>query len=146
MFELQREGKVLHAGLSNVSLEELKAGLKMGAIATVENMYGYGQRITLHTPHGDNQGGEEVLALCEAHGIPLVPYFSLLNSLPKADNRMAEMAKKHNATEAQLNLAWLLHKSPWLLPIPGTSKLAHLAENLNAATIRLSAEDIAYLA
>ena len=145
MFDLQREGKILHVGLSNISREELETGLQMGPIATVENMYGHGQRTTLHTPHGESRGGEEVLDLCEQHGIPLVPYFSLLNSLPKADTKMAELAKKHQVSEAQLNLAWLLHKSPWLLPIPGTSSLAHLQENLRAAAIRLSPEDMAYL-
>ncbi|MBF9220495.1 aldo/keto reductase [Hymenobacter ruricola] len=145
MFDLQREGKILHVGLSNVGPEELTTGLKMGAIATVENMYGYAQRTTLALPHGLNHGGEEVLGLCEQHGIPLIPFFSLLNSLPKADNKIAEIARKHGATEAQINLAWLLHKSPWLLPIPGTSSLAHLRENLRAAEIQLSAEDMAYL-
>ena len=145
MFELQQEGKILHVGLSNVTRAELEAGLQMGPIATVENMYGYGQRTTVVLPHGTNPGGEEVLDLCEAHGIPLIPFFSLINSLPKADPKIAEMARRHHATEAQLNLAWLLHKSPWILPIPGTSSLAHFEENLKAATIKLSAEDMAYL-
>ncbi|MDQ2772415.1 MAG: aldo/keto reductase [Bacteroidota bacterium] len=145
MFELQREGKILHVGLSNVSRAELETGLRMGAIATVENMYGHGQRTNLATPYGESRGGEEVLDLCEAHGIPLIPYFSLVHSLPKADTRIAEIAGRHNASEAQINLAWLLHKSPWLLPIPGTSSLAHLHENLKASEIRLSAEDMAFL-
>ena len=145
MFELQREGKILHVGLSNVSRPELETGLKMGAVATVENMYGHGQRTTINLGHGDSQGGEEVLDLCEQHGIPLIPYFSLVNSLPKADSQMAEIAKKYGASEAQINVAWLLHKSPWLLPIPGTSSLVHLRENLKAAEIRLSPEDMAYL-
>ena len=145
MFAMQREGKIRHVGLSNVSRAELETGLAMGAIATVENMYGYGQRTTLATPHGEDRGGEEVLDLCEQHGIPLIPYFSLVNSLPKADTRMAEMARRHHASEAQLNIAWLLHKSPWLLPIPGTSSLAHFRENMKAAAIQLSAEDMAYL-
>lgn len=145
MFELQREGKIGHVGLSNVTRTELEAGLAMGPIATVENMYGHGQRTTVVLPHGTNPGGEEVLDLCEAHGIPLIPFFSLINSLPRADPRIAEMARKHQATEAQVNLAWLLHKSPWLLPIPGTSSLAHFEENLAAAASKLSAEDMAYL-
>ena len=145
MFELQREGKILHVGLSNVTREELKTGLKMGEIATVENMYGYGQRTTVVLPYGTNPGGEEVLDLCEQHGIPLIPFFSLINSLPKADNKIAAIAQQHGATEAQINLAWLLHKSPWILPIPGTSALAHFEENLRAAEIKLSAEDMAYL-
>ena len=145
MFELQKEGKIQHVGLSNVSPEELEAGIKMGEIATVENMYGYAQRTSLHDAHGDTRGGEEVLPLCEQHGIPLIPFFTLVHGLAKAGDKLAEIAKKHNATEAQLNLAWLLHKSPWILPIPGTSSLAHLRENLKAAEIQLSVEDMAYL-
>ena len=145
MFEMRQEGKIQHVGLSNVTREELETGLKLGEIATVENMYGYGQRTTVVLPYGTNPGGEEVLDLCEAHGIPLIPFFSLLNSLPKADGKITEIARKYGATEAQINLAWLLHKSPWILPIPGTSSLAHFEENLKAADIKLSAEDMAYL-
>ena len=145
MFEMQQAGKILHVGLSNVSREELETGVKMGSIATVENMYGHGQRATLQTPYGESRGGEEVLDLCEQHGIPLIPYFSLVHSLPKADSKIAEIARRHHASEAQINIAWLLHKSPWLLPIPGTSQLAHFEENMKAAAIRLSAEDMAFL-
>lgn len=145
MFEMQREGKIRHVGLSNVTRAELEEGLRLGPIATVENMYSYAQRTTVVLPHGANPGGEEVLDLCEQHGIPLVPFFSLVHGLPKAGNKLAEVARQHNATEAQLNIAWLLHKSPWMLPIPGTSSLAHLRENLQAAAIQLSAEDMACL-
>lgn len=145
MFELQKEGKIQHVGLSNVSPDELEAGLKMGEIATVENMYGYAQRTTLRDAHGETHGGEEVLGLCEQHGIPLVPFFSLVHGLAKAGDKMAELARRRGVSEAQLNLAWLLHKSPMLLPIPGTSSLAHLRENLQAADIQLSAEEMAYL-
>ncbi|UOQ81973.1 MULTISPECIES: aldo/keto reductase [Hymenobacter] len=145
MFDMQREGKILHIGLSNVTREELETGLGLGPIATVENMYSYAQRTTVQLPHGANPGGEEVLDLCEQHGIPLIPFFSLIHGLPKAGNRIAEIARKHNATEAQINIAWLLHKSPWILPIPGTSSLGHLRENLQAAAIQLSSEDMAYL-
>ena len=145
MFALQQEGKIRHVGLSNVSRAELEEGLKMGTLATVENMYGYGQRTTLHSAHGENRGGEEVLDLCEQQGIPLIPYFSLQNSLSKADAKLAHIAEKHKASKAQINIAWLLHKSPWLLPIFGTSSLVHLQENLQAATIQLSADDMTYL-
>jgi pyridoxine 4-dehydrogenase len=145
MFEMQREGKIQHVGLSNVTRAELEEGLQLGPIATVENMYSYAQRTTVQLPHGANPGGEEVLDLCEQHGIPLIPFFSLIHGLPKAGNKLAEIAKKYHASEAQVNIAWLLHKSPWILPIPGTSKLAHLQENLKAADIRLSAEDMAFL-
>jgi pyridoxine 4-dehydrogenase len=117
----------------------------MGEIATVENMYGYAQRTTLRDAHGETQGGEEILALCEQHGIPLVPFFSLVHGLPNAGDKLATLARERGVTEAQLNIAWLLHRSPLLLPIPGTSSLAHLRENLQAADIQLSAEDMAYL-
>ncbi|WP_201982800.1 aldo/keto reductase [Hymenobacter rubidus] len=144
MYELQREGKILHVGVSNVTPEELTAALQMGEVASVENMYGYAQRTTLDDGHGETRGGE-VLPLCEQHGIPLVPFFSLVHGLPKAGDKLAEMARQRGVTEAQLNIAWLLHKSPLLLPIPGTSSLAHLRENLAAADIQLSAEDMEYL-
>jgi pyridoxine 4-dehydrogenase len=145
MFEMQKEGKILHVGLSNVSRTELETGLAMGEIATVENMYGYAQRTTLRDAHGETRGGEEVLDLCEQRGIPLVPFFSLVHGLPNAGDKLATLAKQRGVSEAQLNIAWLLHKSPLLLPIPGTSSLAHLRENLAAADIKLSAEEMAYL-
>lgn len=145
MFEMQKEGKILHVGVSNVTPEELETAIQLGAVATVENMYGHAQR-TLHvTPYGANRGGEEVLSICEAHEIPLIPYFSLVNSLPKKDNRIATIAKKYNATVAQINLAWLLHRSPWILPIPGTSSLQHFEENMKATRIVLTKEDMDFL-
>jgi aryl-alcohol dehydrogenase-like predicted oxidoreductase len=145
MFELQNEGKILHVGVSNVSRDELANALQMGPIATVENMYGHGQRTTLATPHGTNRGGEEVLDLCEQHEIPLIPYFSLFNSMPKKDTRIAEIAGKYQATTAQINIAWLLHRSPWILPIPGTSSLDHFRENQAAAGISLTEGDMRFL-
>jgi pyridoxine 4-dehydrogenase len=145
MFDMQKEGKIQHVGLSNVSREELETGLKMGEIATVENMYGYAQRTTLHDGHSETRGGGEMLALCEQHGIPLIPFFSLVHGLPNAGDKLTTLAKQRGVSAAQLNIAWLLHKSPMLLPIPGTSSLAHLRENLAAADIKLSAEDMAYL-
>ena len=145
MFRMQQEGKILHVGLSNVNRAELEKGMQMGPVATVENMYGYGQRTTVTSVYGENRGGEEILELCEQNEIPLIPYFSLFNSLPKKDNKIADMAAKHQVSEAQINIAWLLHKSPWLLPIPGTSSLQHFEENLAAASIHLSPEDMVYL-
>ena len=105
MFEMQREGKILHVGLSNVTRAELETGLKLGFIATVQNMYSYTQRTTLELAHGANPGGEEVLDLCEQHGIPLIPFFSLVHGLPNAGDKLTEIAKKHNATQAQINIA-----------------------------------------
>jgi len=146
MFDMQKEGKILHVGVSNVSPDELQTAMAMGNIATVENMYGHAQRKSVTLAHGGTtRGGEEVLAICEQNQIPLVPYFSLFQSMPKKDSRIAEIAKKYNATEAQINLAWLLHRSPWILPIPGTSSLKHFEENLKATEIKLSEEDMMFL-
>jgi pyridoxine 4-dehydrogenase len=145
MYAMQQEGKILHVGVSNVSVEELETAMTMGEVASVENMYGHAQRTSFKSPYGDTRGGEEVLEICESNGIPLVPYFSLFNSMPKKDDRIAEIAKKYDATLVQINLAWLLHRSPWILPIPGTSSLNHFEENLKAADIELTDEDMEYL-
>ncbi len=145
MFALQKEGKILHIGVSNVSRAELEIAMNMGKIATVENMYGHAQRTTTVSAYGENRGGEEVLDICEEHAIPLIPYFSLVNAMPKKDEKIAVIAKKYNASEVQINLAWLLHRSPWILPIPGTSSLKHFEENLKAAEIRLTEEDMRFL-
>jgi len=145
MFELQQEGKILHVGVSNVDRAELETAMKMGKIATVENMYGHGQRTTFKSHYGENRGGGEVLDICEQHGIPLIPYFSLINSLDKKDNRIKTIAQKYGASEAQINIAWLLHRSPWILPIPGTSSLAHFEENLKSVDINLTREDMDFL-
>ncbi len=146
MFEMQKEGKILHVGVSNVSADELLTAMAMGNIATVENMYGHAQRTSIQMVHGgETRGGEEVLAICEENKMPLIPYFSLFQSMPKKDERISITAKKHNATEAQVNLAWLLHRSPGLLPIPGTSSLRHFEENLKATEIQLSDDDMMFL-
>jgi pyridoxine 4-dehydrogenase len=145
MFQMQREGKILHVGVSNVTRDELETVMKMGEIATVENMYGHAQRTTHGNGHFVSNGGGEVLDICEANGIPLVPYFSLFLSMPKKDERIAEIAKKYNISQVQANIAWLLHRSPWILPIPGTSSLQHFEENIAAANIELTKEDMAFL-
>ena len=145
MFELQKKGKIMHIGLSNVSPEELTLGLSKGAIATVENAYGYHQRTSISGARGILRGGEEVLPLCEQHGIPLIPFFSLLNALPAGDEKINRIAEKYSVPAARVHLAWLLHRSPWLLPIPGTSRLTHLHDNLAARNLRLTPEDMAYL-
>lgn len=145
MFQMQQQGKILHVGVSNVNREELETAMQMGKIATVENMYGHGQRTTMKSPHGENRGGEEIIDICEANNIPLIPYFSLVNSLSKKDDRITTIAEKYNASAVQINIAWLLHRSPCILPIPGTSSLAHCKENLAAASIKLTAEDMEFL-
>ncbi|MDB5006391.1 MAG: ydbC 2 [Mucilaginibacter sp.] len=145
MFKMQEEGKILHVGVSNVTRDELETAMKMGEIATVENMYGHAQRTTHKAGHMESNGGEEVLDICEKNEIPLVPYFSLFLSMPKKDTRIAEIAKKYGINEVQANIAWLLHRSPWILPIPGTSSLVHFEENLKAADIKLTEEDMKFL-
>ncbi|WP_201982228.1 aldo-keto reductase family protein [Hymenobacter rubidus] len=89
----------------------------------MENTYSHAQGTTVQLPHGAYPGGEEVLDLCEQYGVPFISFFSLAHGLPKAGNKLTELARKHTATEAQLNLAWLL-------PIAGASSWAHLRENL----------------
>jgi pyridoxine 4-dehydrogenase len=145
MFKMQQEGKILHVGVSNVNAEELQRAMRMGSIATVENMYGHAQRGSVKAPYGETRGAEEILHICEANEIPLIPFFSLLTANSKKDNRVTEIAKKYNVTEAQINIAWLLHRSPWMLPIPGTSSLNHFKENVEAAAIDLTQEDMEYL-
>ena len=145
MFKMQEEGKILHVGVSNVSKAELEAAMTMGEIATVENMYGQAQRSKLNMGHGDTHGGGEVLELCEQNDIPLIPFFSLLHGIAKKDTRITEIAKKYEVSEAQINIAWLLHRSPWLLPIPGTSSLKHFEENFEAADLELTEADMKYL-
>ena len=142
---MQHQGKILHVGVSNVNREELETAMQMGNIASVENMYGHGQRTTIKSPYGENRGGEEILDICEANNIPMIPYFSLVNSLSKKDDRIATIATKYNASAAQINIAWLLHKSACILPIPGTSSLSHCKENLAAASIKLTAADMDFL-
>lgn len=145
MFKMQQEGKILHIGVSNVHKTELETALKMGEIATVENMYGHAQRHAIKAPHGETHGAEDILHICEQQHIPLIPFFSILTANTKKDERIAEIADKYNATEAQINIAWLLHRSQWILPIPGTSSLQHFKENIEAVNIQLTKEDMNYL-
>jgi pyridoxine 4-dehydrogenase len=145
MFKMQEEGKILHVGVSNVVADELETAIRMGKIATVENMYGHAQRTSLKQAHGETHGGEEVLDLCEQNSIPLIPFFSLVHAIGKKDTRIAEVARKYEVTEAQVNIAWLLHKSPWILPIPGTSSLKHFEENIKAFDIGLTQGDMDFL-
>ena len=144
MFEMQAEGKILHVGVTNVTVDQLRKALSLGKVATVENMYGYAQRTTdPESPYGF-QGGE-VLPLCEEHRIPFVPFFSLQTSLPNGQDRMDELARARSVTAAQLNVAWLLHRYDLMLPIPGTTSVKHLEENVAAGEIPLSEEEMALL-
>ncbi|WP_158799254.1 aldo/keto reductase [Pedobacter sp. L105] len=144
MLALQKEGKILHVGLSNASVDQFNKAIKMGRVASVENMYSYAQRLTdPESPYGF-QGGE-VLPLCEKHHIPFIPFFSLQTSLPTEQNKIKQVADAKGVTVAQLNIAWLLHQSAWILPIPGTTSIQHLEENVTAADISLLKEELEFL-
>ncbi|MBD1394083.1 aldo/keto reductase [Mucilaginibacter glaciei] len=144
LLALQKEGKILHIGLSNATVEQFNTAIKAGKVASVENMYSYTQRITdPDSPYGF-QGGE-LLPLCEENQIPFIPFFSLQTSLPNEQNKMKDLAETRGVTIAQLNIAWLLHRSAWILPIPGTTSMQHLEENINAADISLSEDELTFL-
>jgi aryl-alcohol dehydrogenase-like predicted oxidoreductase len=133
--ELQSEGKVRHIGLSEVSLDELKRGVAVAPIASVQNRYNVRDR-----------GHEQVLTYCEERGIAFLPWFPLGNGgLCKADGPLAGVASRHGVTPSQIALAWLLARSPVLIPIPGTASIEHLRENVAAVDLRLSAADLAEL-
>lgn len=145
MFEMQKEGKILHIGLSNVTPKELNKALTIGNVASVENSFGYEQRMS-YTFYGQEvRGMQEVMNICIKNEIPMIPFFSLQNSLPNTESKIAVIAKKYNATTAQINLAWLLHYHDLILPIPGTSKLKHFEENSKAVEISLTKEDMEFL-
>ncbi len=145
MFAMQKEGKILHIGLSNVTPEELNKAMATGNIASVENAFGYEQRTSYALYHQEVRGLQEVMDICIQNEIPMIPFFSLQSSLPKNENKIAVIAEKYNATPAQINLAWLLHYSDFILPIPGTSKLKHFEENVKAFEISLTDEDMQFL-
>jgi len=128
-------GVIAQAGLSEVSVEEIEAARKVFPVATVQNRYNLVDR-----------GSEDVLAHCEKHGIGFIPWFPLAaGDLARSDSLLDGIAKKHKMTPAQIALAWVLKRSPVMLPIPGTGKVKHLEENVAAADIVLSDEDFAAL-
>jgi aryl-alcohol dehydrogenase-like predicted oxidoreductase len=132
---LQDDGIIIHAGLSEVSVADIEAASKVFKVATVQNRYNLVDR-----------GSEAVLAHCETHGIGFIPWFPLAaGDLAKSGSILDAIAKAHGARPSQVALAWVLKRSPVMLPIPGTSKLAHLEENVAAVNIKLSDEDFARL-
>jgi pyridoxine 4-dehydrogenase len=144
LIAMQQEGKILHIGLSNATTDQFNTAISMINIASVENMFSYTQRVTDPDSVYGFQGGE-LLPLCEQHQIPFIPFFSLQTSLPAPQNRMTEVAHAKGVTVAQLNIAWLINHSPFILPIPGTTSIEHLQENIKAASIVLTADEMAYL-
>jgi aryl-alcohol dehydrogenase-like predicted oxidoreductase len=133
--ELQEEGKIRHIGVSNVSGEELERARQIAPVVSVQNRYNLTDR-----------SSEEVLKECERSGLGFLPWYPLATGdLAKPGGRLDELARAHDATPAQVALAWLLHRSSAILPIPGTSSAAHFEENLDGASLELSDEDLQIL-
>jgi pyridoxine 4-dehydrogenase len=133
--DLQREGKVRHLGLSEVSVDELEHARTHLEVVTVQNRYNLLDR-----------GSEDVLRRCEELGIGFLPWFPVATGdLARPGGSLDDLATETGATPAQLALAWLLHRSPVQLPIPGTSSIAHLEENVGAAGLDLTDEQLARL-
>ncbi len=135
--QMQEQGKIRHIGLSEVTPAQIEEAQKIAPIVSVQNRYSLADR-----------RHEETLRWCEARGIAFLPWYPmaagkmLKPSHPSAQT-LARIAAAHRATTAQLMLAWLLQRSPVMLPIPGTSKVAHLEENIAAAQLQLTTEEIA---
>jgi aryl-alcohol dehydrogenase-like predicted oxidoreductase len=134
--KLKDEGKIRHIGLSNVGPEQLDQALAITEIVSVQNRYNLWDRTS-----------EAVLDKCNSLGIAFLPWYPLAASgLTRAQSAVAEVATEHHATPGQLALAWLLARSPVVLPIPGTSSVEHLEENIAAAAITLNRSDFELLA
>lgn len=133
--QLLDEGVIRHAGLSEVSVEEIEAAREVFPVATVQNLFNVA-----------NRASEPVLAYCELHAIGFIPWYPLAaGDLAKSGSILSQIARAHGVTRGQIALAWLLRRSPVVLPIPGTSKVEHLEENVAAAGIHLSAHNLADL-
>lgn len=134
LIDLKNEGKIKHIGLSNVSLDQLKQALEMTEIVSVQNRYNFA-----------TNSSEDVLQYCTEHGIAFIPYFPVGGDGSDLSTLEA-IAKKHNASVHQIALAWLLAYSPVTLPIPGTTSIEHLQDNLASADIVLDEDDLSALA
>jgi len=131
MKKLQQQGKIRHIGLSEVKPAEIEQARKVVEIVSVQNKYNISDR-----------AHEDTLEYCEKHKIAFIPWFPVAaGKLAQPGGVLDSAAKKHGVTVSQLSLAWLLHRSPVMLPIPGTSSVAHLEENVKAAEVTLSDAD-----
>jgi aryl-alcohol dehydrogenase-like predicted oxidoreductase len=129
--DAQRAGKIRHIGLSNVDVAQLEQARKLVKVVSVQNEYNLG-----------NRQSERVLERCEKLGIAFLPWYPLGAGAVLRSARAKAVAKKLGATPSQVAIAWLLAKSPVMLPIPGTASIAHLEENMRAAGLRLAPEDM----
>jgi pyridoxine 4-dehydrogenase len=134
LVDMQRAGKIRHIGVSNFNVRQLERARKVATIVSVQNRYSLADR-----------SSEDVLLHCEKNGIAFLPWFPLGDGAALKLSRVKKMAEKLKASPAQVAIAWLLAKSPVMLPIPGTSSIAHLEENVAAAKLKLSKEDLAAL-
>src|SRR4051812_7374607 len=135
MRELQDEGKVRHLGLSEVSVEEIEAAQEVFEVATVQNLYNLSTRQS-----------EDVVDHCEQQAIGFIPWFPLAaGKLAEPGGPVADIAEAHGATAGQVALAWLLARSEVMLPIPGTGSVEHLQENVAAAELELTDDEVARL-
>ncbi|MFB7597317.1 aldo/keto reductase [Streptomyces sp. NPDC056160] len=132
--QLRTEGKIRHIGLDTVTAEQLSAALELTEVVSVQNRY-----------HLLDRASEPLLRLCEERGIAFLPWFPLGNGELAGHPVCAAIAAGHGASPAQIALAWLLHHSPVLCPTPGTGTLAHLEENLEAAEVLLSPDELSRL-
>lgn len=149
MIDLKKEGKIRHLALSNVNAKQLAQALERTPIVAVQNLFnvGGGAGPLAKMTHAEVEAPEAVLEACEARGIAYLPFFPLaVGALAKPQPALATAAKKHNATPAQIAIAWLLARSPVMLPIPGTSSPEHLEENWHARMIALSNDEVAAIA
>lgn len=125
--DLQQAGKIRHIGLSEVSVKQIEHARKQVRVVSVQNKYNVSDR-----------AHEDVLNHCESHGLAFIPWFPVAaGKLAQSGGLLDDAAKRHGASVAQLSLAWLLHRSPVILPIPGTSSVKHLEENVAAAAVGL---------
>ncbi|AXH93981.1 aldo/keto reductase [Micromonospora aurantiaca] len=133
---LRQEGKIRHIGLSQVSVEEIEAARAIAPIVSVQNLYNLADR-----------SAEDVLEHCERHDLAFIPWFPIATgNLARPGGPLDAISTSHGATPAQLALAWLLRRSPVMLPIPGTSSVAHLEENVAAAEVELTDDEFEALA
>ncbi len=132
IIKLQKDGKIRHVGLSEVKPHEIDQARKVIKIVSVQNQYNVADR-----QH------EDVLEYCERNNLAFIPWFPVAaGKLAHPGGKLDEIAKRHGVTVAQLSVAWLLHRSSVMLPIPGTTSVAHLEENLKAADVKLSDEEM----
>jgi pyridoxine 4-dehydrogenase len=146
LLAMRSEGKIRHIGLSNVNAQDIEQALARTPIVSVQNMYNVsgGRGEAARMAHAEVDDPEAVLELCTRQNIAYLPFFPLaVGNVGQAKPVLADIAKKHGASPAQIALAWLLARSPIMLPIPGTGSVEHLEENWDARRIALSADEVA---